>query len=156
MGKKTNKTPTTGGVVPQGAKTPRIADYLVDGGPLAWRFSMCDADGPYAWTVLNAEKHLEVINKLHEFEKKNWDEIKRGGSHPIKIADCCKEARTRLEEIERDDFDQLMSFRLTGTERVWCVQAANVMSVLWWDPNHQVYPVLVDRADRAKEKRKRK
>ncbi len=153
---KAAKKPSTGNIVPTGVKLPKVALHLVDGGPLAWRFSMSDCEGPYRWDALTPEKHHEVIGKLHEFEKKNWEEIKRGGSHPVKIADCCKDARDRLEKIERDDFEALMSFRLTGTERVWCIQSANVMSVLWWDPDHQVYPVKPDKADRAKDKRKRR
>jgi hypothetical protein len=156
MAKGGKKTPSTGGIVPSGAKLPKIALHFVDGGPLAWRFSMCDSGGPYPWNALTPEKHLEVIEKLHEFEKRNWDEITRGGSHLIKVADCCKDARDRLEKTERDDFDTLVSFRLSATERVWCIQAANVMSVLWWDPDHQVYPVKVDKADRAKDKIKRR
>lgn len=62
---------------------------------------------------------------------------------------CCPNSDTR-----RDDIDELMSFRCAGAERVWCIQEANVMKVLWWDPGHQVDPVPKDRADRQKEKRR--
>ena len=82
----------------------------------------------------------EVIEKLQEFEKKNWNEIIRGGSHPIPVTDIMKPARDRLQTIHKDDTDELMSFRLTGTNRVWCIRQLNVMKVLWWDPDHQICP----------------
>lgn len=90
------------------------------------------------------------MDKLHAFETKTWEQIKAAGCHPIQIADLAKPARDRLVEIKRDDIDKLMSFRLTGTERVWCVKDVNIMSVLWWDPDHLVYEVPIDRADRTK------
>ena len=80
------------------------------------------------------------MEKLQEFERKNWDEITRGGSHPIPVAEIVKSARRRLQEISKDDVDELMSFRLTGSKRVWCVRQFSVMKVLWWDPNHEICP----------------
>ena len=80
------------------------------------------------------------MEKLQEFEKKNWSQIIHSGSHPIQIANIVKPARDRLEKIHKDDTDELMSFRLTGRNRVWCVQEANIMKILWWDPNHEICP----------------
>lgn len=61
-------------------------------------------------------------------------------SHPIAVTGICKEARDRLTDIKRDDVDELMSFRLTGPNRVWCIQAGNIMRALWWDPEHKICP----------------
>ena len=80
------------------------------------------------------------MEKLHEFETKNWAEIRRTGSHPVPIKNLAKVARDRLATIRQDDLDELMSFRVTGKERVWCVKARNIMRVLWWDPDHTVCP----------------
>lgn len=131
---KVAATPTT-------AKQPRAVDPLIEDRPLAWRFSACDKGGSWPWTGLDpAEKHREVIDKLREFETRSLGDMKQGGSHPIKLSALCKEARDRLAEIKQDDLDELMSFRLTGTNRVWCVQDRNIMRVLWWDPDHTVCP----------------
>lgn len=80
------------------------------------------------------------MEKLQEFEKKNWDEITRSGSHPIAVSRIEKQAQNRLREIDKDDVDELMSFRLSGARRVWCVRQLSVMKVLWWDPNHEIRP----------------
>lgn len=126
-----------------------------DGHPLAWRFSGSDGGGPFAWTIVGDDKFREVIQKLAEFEGKNWNDIIKGGSHPIPVPDLSKEARDRLVAIERDDLDELMSLRLTGPNRVWCVRSGHIMRVFWWDEHHQVYPVPKDRGDRKKANRRK-
>lgn len=122
-------------------KKPRFRDPVIHGGHLAWRFSGCDREGPFAWgNFETADKFKEVIEKLHEFETKTWQQIIDGGSHPIELERIEKSARDRLAETQRDDIDTLMSLRLTGTNRVWCVRDASIMRILWWDPDHKVCP----------------
>jgi len=126
---------------PNPLKQPKSKDPEIAGSPLAWRFSGADSDGPFAWTTLiHGSPFKEVIERLHEFEKMNWEQIIRTGSHPIEIWKCEKAARDRLAEIKQDDIDELMSFRITGLKRVWCIQDRNIMRVLWWDPEHAVCP----------------
>ena len=126
---------------PQPAKRPKAAGPTIHGGPLAWRFSECDRGGAWAWTKLSdPSRYKNVMEKLQEFEKKNWDEITRSGSHPIAVSRIEKQAQNRLRKIHKDDVDELMSFRLTGTRRDWCVRQLSVMKVLWWDPNHEICP----------------
>lgn len=115
----------------------------MDGLPLAWRFSACDKGGAWAWTSLDAAgKYKRVLEKLHQFETMNWSEIKRGGSHPVEVSMLAKGARDRLTQIKQNDLDDLMSFHLTGKNRVWCVRDRNIMKVLWWDPDHTVCPSI--------------
>ncbi len=123
-------------------KVPRFADPSFSGGHLSWRFSMGDRNGPWPWTGLAAEKHLEVIARLAGFETLHPHEVRESGSHPVALNELSPAAMRRLQEIEQDDLDTLMSFRLTNTDRVWCVQDGSVMRVLWWDPNHEVCPSL--------------
>ncbi|MER8975442.1 MULTISPECIES: hypothetical protein [unclassified Mesorhizobium] len=139
-------------------KVPKWTESFIGGGehPLAWRFSSSDPAGPFAWSALAPlEKFKEVIEKLHEFETKSWQQIIDGGSHPIETYRLEKSARDRLSEIKQDDVDDLMSFRLSGANRVWCIQSGHIMRVLWWDPEHQVYIVPKDRGDRAKRNKRR-
>ena len=139
MGKKPKIAKHLQNLVPQ--KIPKTKDPEIGGSPLAWRFSACDKGGPFAWTSLeHGNPYKEVIERLHEFETKEWDEIVRGGSHPIQVYKCEKPARDRLVEIQQDDVDELMSFRISGKKRVWCIQDRNIMRVLWWDPDHAICP----------------
>jgi hypothetical protein len=126
---------------PQPQKLPRFRDPEIEGLPLAWRFSGCDKGGPFAWSALaHGAPFQEVIDRLHEFESKSWNEIIRSGSHPIEVYKCEKPAQERLVQIKQDDIDELMSFRISGKKRVWCIKDRNIMRILWWDPEHQICP----------------
>lgn len=143
------------GADPQPEKKAKFQEpALEDGHPLAWRFSGSDRDGPFSWKIKDNAKFREVIEKLYEFEGKNWSEITQGGSHPIEVSKLCDDAKKRLVELKRDDLDVLMSLRLTGPNRVWCIRSGHIMRVLWWDEDHKVYPVEVDKADRKKRRNK--
>ncbi len=139
--KKTKKQPKVA-AEPQPRKKPRVGEpFFHEDYPLAWRFSACDKGGPWAWTNLNpADKYKEVVEKLHSFETMTETVMRQGGSHPVALDNIAGDAVQRLREIQQDDLDELMSFRLTGTNRVWCVRDRNIMRVLWWDPDHQVSP----------------
>ena len=126
---------------PAPAKRPKIPDPSIHGSPLAWRFSGCDRNGPFGWDVLaHGEPFKEVMDRLHEFEKMTWEQITNTGSHPIEVSKCEKTAKNRLLEIQQDDVDLLMSFRISGKKRLWCIQDRNIMRVLWWDPEHAICP----------------
>lgn len=139
---RANKRPTIA-EQPTPKKHARSDDPVIEGLPLAWRFSACDKGGPWAWSSLDdASQYKRVMEQLHEFERMNWNAISGQGSHEVERGRLAKKARDRLETIKRDDETHLMSFRVTGKNRVWCIRERNIMSVLWWDPNHSVCPAL--------------
>ncbi len=146
------------GAEPRPAKEAKWASdpQLNDGGHLGWRFAGADRNGPFSWAALvDAGEYKAVQEKLHEFEKLNWAQIIATGSHPIPLDKLSKEARERLAAIRQDDIDELMSFRVMGEPRVWCIPHKNLMRVLWWDPKHQVCPWIKDPADRRKASNRR-
>ncbi len=155
MAKGGDKKPKIPEVKGLGAKIPRLNSPDIEGSPLAWRFSACDRAGDFAWPpVLSCERLIHVFEKIHEFEAKTWEQLVGMGCHQIDCWQLDKAARDRLKAIELDDIEQLMSFHVSGIERIWCIKDANIMRVLWWDPLHKVYPTKPDRADRAKDRRK--
>lgn len=155
MSGKRNKKQAKFGADAAPEKKPVIREHqFEDGHPLAWRFGQADRGGPFPWDIQPDPKFREVMVKLSEFENKNWNDITAGGSHPIETDKLCDAARKRLVEIEKDDLDELVSLRLAGANRVWCVKSGHLLRPLWWDENHQVYPVEKDKADRQKRKRR--
>ena len=54
----------------------------------------------------------------------------------------CSHAQKRLVEMKLDDVDEVHSLRLSGVHRVWGILTENVLTLLWWDPNHEVCPSL--------------
>lgn len=51
-----------------------------------------------------------------------------------RISDIAPFAQARLKELRLDDFEQVVSLRLSGQERVFGIQDRRVLSLLWWDP----------------------
>jgi hypothetical protein len=101
---------------------------------------MCD---PYGWHELDQTKLSEIRAKLAELEKLTWNEIlvvRKYWNHTIDVSDICKTAQDRLRELGLDDVPQLISIRLSNFERVWGFPLLGALTLLWWDPNHQVYP----------------
>ncbi len=109
---------------------------------VSWRFGDAELDGPWSWTRLRAEHVDGLRSKLAEIEKLTWSEATNGG-YPMKscrLGSAPRDLLRRLDEIERDDIDCLFEIRLDGTTRVWGARRGNVFHVLWWDPDHEVWP----------------
>lgn len=104
---------------------------------------MLDIDGPFGWRTIEAAKLDAVRERLSHFESMTWHEILTAGkkqNHAIKVEQLSDAARKRLEEIDRDDIEGLVSLRIAGKERVWGIRDRDVLRLLWWDPEHRVYP----------------
>ena len=98
--------------------------------------------GPFGWQNIGDSVLLEIQKKLKNFETQTWQEIeKTGNNHFIKRSDIVTEARKRLRELCLEDIDELYSLRLSGKGRIWGIREREILKVLWWDPEHKVYPV---------------
>ncbi len=60
--------------------------------------------------------------------------------HPQSYDSICSEAQSRWIEIGREE-DELFRFRTGGTQRIWGFRTGHVFNVVWWDAEHQIYPV---------------
>ena len=58
----------------------------------------------------------------------------------IQVADLPGENQRRLREIGQHDVDRLISLRVSSRERIFGILDKAVLRLLWWDPEHQVYP----------------
>jgi hypothetical protein len=100
---------------------------------------------PYGWHEIKKEKLVEVCKKLGELEASTWSEIfvtRKKQNHSVSVAQLSKEAKDRLKELKLDEHEELISLRLSGPERVWGYRYMGALTLLWWDPGHQVCPSL--------------
>jgi hypothetical protein len=119
-----------------------IGPPKLEDGHLAWRFSKSDNDGPYRCGVFEHDEFKQLWDKLQAFENMNMAEFARADSfHKVSTLILSKDAKKRLQEIHLDDLDSLYSFHIVGACRLWCMKHGNIMCVLWWDKNHEVYQV---------------
>ena len=77
---------------------------------------------------------------MHNFETMTWEEILGSNNHAISIADITRDAKERLIKLGHDDKETLVSFRITGEQRIWAIRLQEEAFLLWWDPNHEICP----------------
>lgn len=118
-----------------GEKAPGIIE------PISWHIRTIDKEGLWGWKRINGSTLWEdILSKMSSFETMEWSEILNRNNHSIPISKLCSNARKRLEEIQQDDIDEIVSLHLTGKKRVWGIKDRNILKILWWDPDHTVCP----------------
>jgi len=116
-----------------------------------WSFSKLDVGGPWCFSNTEAGQAAPILQKLGQFEGMTWGELATQKSHAVPVSGICKAARDRLAELKQDDIDELFSFRLSAAVRIWGIRDANVIRVLWWDPEHVVWTYDVQTKSEGKK-----
>lgn len=108
-----------------------------------WSFADMDPDGSWSICSCSAEHISDVFKKLRSYESQRIGEIFRQGAEHGKayeVEDLPRPAQDRLMELDKDDETQVHRLRLTGERRLYGIMREHVFHVLWWDPEHQVFP----------------
>lgn len=112
-----------------------------------YSFHYADRSHNGSWRWPSGDEASEIINFLCDMAKIKWSEImnhQSGGHrkhHPQAIESLCREAQDRLTDLHYDEiFTDVFRFRLSGRKRLWGSLVDGIFYVLWWDPEHQVYP----------------
>jgi len=148
MGKR-NKRPQVAYNIPQ-EKKPRFASEE-DDADFCWRTAHADlSESQWGWGCISLS-HLfqEIAPKLHEFEKSTWGQmIGCDRVHFFPQNEIAREAQKRLDELVKNDVipedwygEDLTAIRITAKARIWGFKVGKCFFLLWWDPEHTVYPV---------------
>lgn len=132
-------------VEPSIRKQPKVASgpSSFNDRKAAWRISHLEMEAPYGWQEVDLKTFAFIRSKLAAFESMTWNQIIVEGKkhhHSIPVDEIVKSARERLEAINQDDTDVLVSLRLSAKSRVWGILEEGVLRLLWWDPNHEICP----------------
>lgn len=139
---KKNKKPRAE-ISPHSPKTPRyerLPTDLKSNSTVDFRTDHMDHTGPWGWQKFTSSHLRDFLNHLLNSQKMTFQELRDNGSHAVVVGDLIPEAQKRLVEIQKDDLDELFSWRITGKKRVWCIKECSMLWLLWWDPEHQVCP----------------
>jgi|GEM_PF-775837 len=128
-----------GSVLPE-QKQVRLREPVSLNNKPVWSFKGFDLKGPGQADKLEDLVLARTIKRLGDFETMNWVAIATGGSHAVSIGELSTQAQGRLVELKCDDLDDLYSFRLGGKRRIWGIRRADLVELLWWDPDHKVCP----------------
>lgn len=105
----------------------------------------------WAWPATAAGDAWEILDFMCETSKLTWGEImsqmtgpnhrRRPKHSSYNFGSVGTVAQRRLAELRLDEiFEEFFRFRLTGEKRLWGFRTEDVFHLLWWDPEHQVYP----------------
>lgn len=130
---------------PFSPKTPSAIDPRSSGDlSPSWKVAGLQLVSPYGWHELDGKKLLQIHERLRNFESMTWNAILVGARkqhHSIALNLLCKEARADLDR-RRLILEKVVSLRLTGEERIWGYLTEGVLSLLWWDPDHEICPSI--------------
>jgi hypothetical protein len=109
---------------------------------LRFRFDRVDIGSEWCLTDISKDDHAELIAFMAEMETKKVKELI---PRPCKHADVAADsqnptAQKRARERFSDDHDAIHEFRISGAKRLWGLLYDNEFSIIWWDPNHVVFP----------------
>lgn len=121
------------------AKRPREELGTGDENP-SWRVSLLDLTGPFGQSIDQVDA-AEILKFLSEVEKLTWNEIqhRRSGHHHVEVRLISPAAQKRLKQ-RNIETDTLISLRVGAKKRIWGVREGSMLHLLWWDPQHKVYP----------------
>ncbi|MBQ1167191.1 hypothetical protein KBZ21_55250, partial [Streptomyces sp. A73] len=51
-----------------------------------------------------------------------------------------KQALSRLDDLGIPDMTKIWTLRIGGAGRLWGFLVGPVFHIIWWDPDHQVWP----------------
>lgn len=125
--------------MPRRGSEPQSSDHET----IVWHLNAISKDSQWGWTKVKGNEFWKnIAKKMSNFESMTWADIKRNGdNHSVSIGQICSDARKWLREKRLEDNDELFSLHLAGKQRIWGIRDGRVLKVLWWDPNHTVYPV---------------
>jgi hypothetical protein len=107
-----------------------------------WLLSCVDLDGEWSWNKATEAQLRQVHGLLQKYEGMRWDEIKKQkNTHPMPPQRLVTQARNRLERLQYDDVDTLYQLGGMGLPRIWGIRFGRALALLWFDPEHTVYPI---------------
>ena len=148
----TGSRPGQGKAVPAG-KAPALDDEVRP----VWRFGNWDPEFPQGkgWASIAPDELDEVVGALRYNEQLTMTRLFQNNGkakgHAVRYTDATlqrdlsPDARNRLADI-RLELDHLIRIRVGGAARVYAFRdfrsdEPNVLNLLWWDRDHEIYPV---------------
>lgn len=121
-----------------------------EGLKVVWLFDKIDKNGPFAFSPSRTDfLHKEILDKLIAYSSMTWREIRlqthdngKSKHHFLNdISKFSKDAQERFKQMNLEEYsDSIFSFALTNKLRVVGLRDREFFHVLWYDPEHNIYP----------------
>ncbi|MDP8210970.1 MAG: hypothetical protein P9M05_09150 [Candidatus Stygibacter australis] len=117
--------------------------------PIVWKLNLivCDPKRKWNWCECGENsKYLFILKKLGELEQLSFHELNQSAPHHFvkidKIVKKVPKVSKELEILQLDDELSLFSLKISPRERIWCKAFGNQLSIVWYDPNHEICPSI--------------
>lgn len=140
-----HRVPSVAATAAQPKKIPRV-DANVDywGSHPIWSFAILDRFAPVGgWIHLDPMELDSLLPRLCQLETMTWAEILSDGrtqNHAINVDKLIPEAQERLKFLNLDDYEEVLSLRVTAKARIYGIRDGAIFRILWWDPEHKICP----------------
>lgn len=128
---------------------PRVGanvEAIEDAHP-TWRTVLLDFEGPWGWEKADGKALKKIHAVLKSYESMKWREIRQKDScGDIELSDVdakSADARARLRQLGFSQYETLCKLRIDKKGRVWGIRERHIFQLLWWDPDHTVYPMNI-------------
>jgi hypothetical protein len=111
----------------------------------AWRLGSIRMIEPFGWNTISRDDMGQVIGHFKSLESMTWADIlvkAKTHNHHCDVEKMCKDAKACLEGDWQGGADEVLTLRLSNKKRVWGILEGSIVYLLWWDPEHDVYPTL--------------
>jgi hypothetical protein len=108
----------------------------------SWRLGNVRMKPPFGWSEISRRDMQGVLSHLASLETMTWNEILVVGNkhnHFVAVSGLSKQARENLDQ-DWQGAERIVSLRLSNLKRIWGVIEQGIFHLLWWDPDHMVYP----------------
>jgi hypothetical protein len=111
---------------------------------IRFRFDMVDHEAEWSLLDIDRSSHMELLKFIKDVETMTVGECEKPGDDRYKtykdLSGCpnSKVLERLVEEFE--GLDYVSRFRLTGKKRLYGLLTGHEFHVLWWDPEHLVWP----------------
>jgi len=145
MPRKAKRAPTARDLPRKEApRLPELPGASNSSDRICWRFTHVDHDGPWSFASLDADGWRGLLGQLTQFETMTIAELFHRGDYPGKGYEPAAlpdpRAARRLEAMRLSDQTRIWALRTQGRPRLWGFLVDNVFHVVWWDPEHEVWP----------------
>jgi len=130
-------------------KTAKAQPLKPDDRYVVFSFAHADRECPHVFHFKpTAEDAAHILELMCAVSGMTWGQVKlhRSGTRPKHhsqpLNSVIKEAQQRIVDLHLDEVvdTDLFRFRTGSTRRLWGFVQEGIFHVLWWDPDHAVYP----------------
>lgn len=110
---------------------------------VCWRFTHADQQGRWGLQHLTIDMWNAVLGRLVHFETMTVQELRESSvytEYDLSNTGLLSAALARLEEMGLGDMTRIGRFRVWKKPRLYGFMEGNVFHVLWWDPEHEIWP----------------